>query len=293
MKRKITLSFARLLRSLVDGEVTAASFSASNKKMLNQFLEDNVLDFRLIGNQQKKIFCTDPANLEKYLHHKFEIPSLNAYITFLEKEETQRSDAARAVSDTKFRKTKVFSGFLLNSYEAISCELGDERFQLQPMTGAFTFISAYENFRIPPEVTVVIVEGHENFREIERQRYLFEGMKPLFVWRYQNSNAIAAWLNKITNPYIHFGDFDPKGIHIYLSEFKNKVHGDRGSFMIPPSLEQLLIRHGEKNLYEKQKKYIPAIQSLSLNNPELVTLLEMIMNHKKGLAQEIFIRIIS
>jgi len=288
MKARITLSFARLLRTVLDSELNAAAFGSSGKKLLNQFLQDNVLDYRMIGRQQRKIFCPDAGNLAKYLHNKFEIPSLQAYIDYLEREGVQRSDAARAVSDTKFRKTRVFSGFLLNCYEALTCDLHNESFVLRPVTGVFTFVTSYRHFKIPADVTVVVVEGHENFRDAARQKYLFEGLRPLFVWRYQNSNAIAEWLNLIPNQYIHFGDFDPKGLHIYLSEFKNKISGNRGRFMVPGDLETLLVEHGEKALYEKQKKYIPLIRSS--NDPELTPVLEIISAHKKGLAQEILIR---
>jgi hypothetical protein len=280
------LSFARLLQALLIEEVNAGSFSPSNKRMLDKFIDDGVLEFRMIGNQQKKISCADPTNLAKYLHNKFEIPALDEYVSFLERADVQRSDAAKAVSDTKFRKTKVFTGFLLNCYEDLSCELHSRPFLVKPVAGAFTFISAYQYFKIPEDITVVVVEGHENFREIARQKYLFEGLKPLFLWRYQNSNAIAGWLNLISNPYIHFGDFDPKGIHIYLSEFKSKIPGARGRLLVPPDVENLLIEHGEKGLYEKQKEYIPQIR----NVPELQTLVEMIVKYRKGLAQEILIR---
>jgi hypothetical protein len=288
MKTKLTLSFARLLRSLLNGDINAADFSSSNKKLLARFLEDNVLDYRLIGKQQRKVFCPDADNLSKYLHNKFEIPSLEGYIEFLEKADVQRSDAVRAVADTKFRKTKVFAGFLLNCYDEIMCELHQKPFLIRPVVGAFTFISAYQHFRIPKDVTIIIVEGHENFREIARQKYLFEGLKPLFVWRYQNSTAIAKWMNSISNSYIHFGDFDPKGIHIYLSEFKNKIQGNRGQYLIPPDVESLLIHHGEKELFEKQKKYMPLVRVVS--QPGLSLLLDIIIKHKKGLAQEILIR---
>lgn len=288
MRTRITLSFAKLLQSLFSGEVNAASFSSSNKRMLEQFLKDNALDFRMIGSQQRKIFCADAENLRQYLHNKFEIPDLDEYVRFLETENTQRSDAARAVSDTKFRKTRVFSGFLLNCYDELACELDSTEFLVKPVTGAFTFVSAYQGFQIPSDVTVVVVEGHENFREIGRQRYLFEGLRPLFVWRYQNSTAIAEWLNLIPNRYIHFGDFDPKGVHIYQSEFRSKVTGKRGQFLIPPDLETLLREHGEKDLYEKQKKYMPLIRGM--DSPEILPLIELMVNYKKGLAQEILIR---
>jgi hypothetical protein len=288
MKVKITLSFARLLRSLLNCDLNAADFSASNKKLLAKFLDDNVLDYRLIGKQQRKVFCPDISNLYKYLHNKFEIPSLDGYIDFLEKEDTQRSDAVRAVADTKFRHAKVFTGFLVNSYDKIMCELHKQTFLITPAAGAFTFITSYRDFQIPVDVTVVVVEGHENFREIARQKYLFDGLTPLFVWRYQNSTAIAEWLKSIPNPYLHFGDFDPKGIHIYLTEFKKKIPAARGQFLIPANLEALFTQHGEKALYEKQKKYIPALHVS--NQPELAPLIDMIVKHKKGLAQEILIR---
>lgn len=287
MKTKISLSFARLLQSLIIGEVNAGSFTASNKKMLGRFIDDNVLDFRIIGNQQKKIFCADHGNLRSYLHHKFAIASLEDYISFLEKEETQRSEAAKAVSDTKFRRTKVFTGFLLNCYDVLRCELEGVPFLVNPVNGAYTFVSAYRHFRIPHDVTVVVVEGHENFRELARQRYLFEGIKPLFVWRYQNSKAIAKWLNLIPNQYIHFGDIDPKGIHIYLSEFKSKVTGDRGQFFIPPDLEMLFRQYGDRLLFEKQEKFLPLIVD---KDPALASVVRLIQKHKKGLAQEILIK---
>jgi hypothetical protein len=288
MKSRLTLSFAKLLRTLLEGEVNAADFSSLNKKLLDQFLQDNVLDFRLIGKQQRKIFCPDGTNLAKYLHNKFGIPALDGYINFLEKEDIQRSDAARAVTDTKFRKTKVFTGFLLNCYDELICTLHSLPFLIKPTSGAFTFVSAYRHFRIPSDATVIIVEGHENFREIARQKYLFEGLKPLFVWRYQNSTAIAEWLNLIPNQYIHFGDFDPKGVHIYLSEFKNKIPGNRGQFLIPDDVETLLCKYGERNLYEKQKKFLPLIRAV--NQQELLPLIEIMVKLKKGLAQEILIK---
>jgi hypothetical protein len=287
MKRKITLSFARLLKSVMEGEVNAASFS-SNKKLLELFLEDAVLDFRLIGNQQKKILCPDTHNLAKYLQNKFGIQALDEYIDYLEKDDVQRSDAARVVGDTKFRKTSVFAGFLVNCYEELNCILHSEPFAVKPATGAFTFISGYKYFQIPDDVTVVVVEGHENFREIARQQYLFESMKPLFVWRYQNSNAIADWLKLIPNQYIHFGDYDPKGIHIYLSEFKSKLGDARGRFFVPPNIEATLVEHGEKDLYEKQKNFIPIIENAT--DPEVVSLIKMIVMYKKALEQEIFIK---
>ena len=288
MKRSLPLSFARLLRSLLQSELNYADFnSTSSRKILEQFVTDNALEIRLIGKQKRKVFCPSTINLEQYLHNKFEIPSLERYIAFLESDEFKRSDAVFAASNSKVRRTTVFTGFLINCYEELSCELYNAPFLLKPLSGAFTFISAYKTFVIPPGVTVVVIENHENFREIDRQRHLFAGIRPLFVWRYQNSNAIATWLKGIPNNYINFGDFDLKGIHIFLSEFKSKIPGSRGRFFIPTDIEIQLQRHGERALYDKQRAILSNLRKH--HEPELSALVNLILKYKKGLAQEILI----
>ncbi len=285
MKTKPNLSFARLLSRLLTEELNFSEFQSSNRKWLAAFTDDGVLDFRIIGKQQRRVFCPDAANLTKYLHNKFEIPSLENYISFLEKEDIQRSDAVLANSDSKIRRIKVFSGFLVNCLNEIECELEGAPFVISQSSAAFTFIASYKTFRIPSDVTVVVVEGHENFRDVNRQRDLFSKINPLFVWRYQNSTQIAEWLTLIPNDFLHFGDFDPKGVHIFLSEFQRKI--GRGTFFIPDNIEYLLATYGERELYEKQKEYISQIRHFGDAN--LNALLDLICLHKKGLAQEILI----
>jgi hypothetical protein len=291
MKSRISYSLARLLQQMVLGEeLNYSQFgSGANRKLVDQLIADHALDYRLVGRQQKKVYCQHADNLRLYLHHKFEIPSLENYVHFLEQEETTRADAVIAASDSKFKKTNVFSGFLVNSYEPLACTLDGVPYTVQPIAGVFPFIVLWATFSIPADVTVVVVEGHENFKELQRQRYLFKTLKPLFVWRYQNSNAIASWLNTIPNPYVHFGDFDLKGIHIYLSEFKNKINGNRGRFLLPENLEQLLNQYGKDELFEKQKHLVNTIEAQLTD--ELTFLFSLILKYKKGLEQEVFIEI--
>ena len=159
---------------------------------------------------------------------------------------------------------------------------------IKPCPGIFTFINDFRNFLIPPNITVIGVEGFENFKEIERQKYLFVGLQPLFVWRYQNSTSISSWLNLIPNNYIHFGDYDPKGLHIYASEFRAKIGSDRCRFFIPENLETLLVNYGERELYESQIEYLKKIDFNRFKEDSEV--FQLLDRHKKGLAQEILIR---
>jgi hypothetical protein len=288
MKERITLSFARLLRQLLAGEHNRGDFRGS-RQMLEKFIEDGVLDFRVVGKQQQKIFCPDGENLQRYLHNKFEIPSLDQYILLLESEDAQRSDAVKASSDSKITNAKVFQGFFVNAFDTIPGQLNGSSFEIIPRDGAYTFIAAFETFFIPEDVTVVVVENYENFREMRRQRYLFEDIRPLFVWRFQNINTIVHWLLSNKSPYLHYGDFDLKGIHIYLAEFKSKLRDDRGKFFIPPDIETLINTNGAKFLYEDQKSILPALLSYGPDE-SIKKLVSIITRYKKGLSQEILIR---
>lgn len=283
---KITLSFAQLLQRLTEGEsLTFASFKGVGRKLLEKFIRDGILEWQHIGTQQKKVRCVDGRNLTRYLHHKFEILELSKYIEFLLKVDGERSDAVKAASDSKRKRRKVFTGFLVNAYEKIHCTLNNENFVVDPRSGIFQFIYDFKNFKIPADITVVGVEGHENFREIRRQRHLFENIRPLFVWRYQNSTAIADWLGSIPNDYLHFGDFDPKGLHIYTSEFRDKIGKERCQFLMPKGLEPLIERHGVTELFEKQEKYLSQVS----DDFELDPLVQILKKYRKSLEQEIFI----
>ena len=284
----MTPSFARILQKLLDGEhITYAMFQGRSRKLLDRFISDGVLEYSLIGTQQKKVACRNVQNLHAYLHHKYQIPSLTNYLGFDEKENTTGSDAVKATSDSKYRKIRVLEGFLVNAYDEIRATLGGREFNITPTRGTFTFVHDFMNFTVPEDVTVVGVEGHENFREIASQQYLFRGLRPLFVWRYQNSASVARWLNLIPNAYLHYGDFDPKGLHIYISEFRNKIGANRCSFVVPPDLDTLMFTYGDKALYDGQMEYL---KEFDFDNvPEISEVMKVIRKYKKGLEQQILI----
>jgi hypothetical protein len=286
---KIPPGFAQLLQKMINGDQPGyGAFQGSNRKLLEQFITDGALDYIPVGSQQKKIICRDTSNLKSYLHNKHGIPSLEDYIAFQEKENTTRSDAVKATSNSKYKNIKVFEGFLINTYQKIDCMLNGIPFVVNACPGTFTFINNFRNFTIPPNITIVGVEGFENFKEIKRQKYLFENIQPLFVWRYQSSSSISSWLNLIPNNYLHFGDYDPKGLHIYASEFQVKIGADRCRFFIPENLESLLTQYGERELYENQIEYLRKIDFNEFKDTAEV--FQIIERHKKGLAQEALIK---
>ena len=62
----------------------------------------------------------------------------------------------------------------------------------------------------------------------------------LFVSRYPQSTDLRRWLCTISNHYLHFGDFDLAGIHIFLFDFQQYLGKERSSFLIPCDIESRL-----------------------------------------------------
>ena len=108
----------------------------------------------------------------------------------------------------------------------------------------------------------------------------------LFVSRYpqENLSDLRAWLMRIPNRYIHFGDFDLAGVHIYLSEFYAHL-GDRASFFIPSDIEERLA-DGNSSLYDQQ---YARFKNMEVTDARLQPLVDMIHRYRKGYEQEGYI----
>jgi hypothetical protein len=174
---------------------------------------------------------------------------------------------------------------VVNTYLNITASLNGKPFILHPAEGSFTFISDYETFEVSPTVTIVGVENPENFRHIHKQQHLFKDIEPLFVSRYPQSNDLLKWLMTIPNRYLHFGDFDFAGISIYRNEYRKHL-GDKASYFVPPGIEELIDKYGNRELYNNQLSTF----TTSLPEPQLHHLVALLHQYKKGLEQEILIR---
>lgn len=202
--------------------------------------------------------------------------------------EALRASQASDSGNSKLKTTRSFPGFLVNSYEAIEAQLHGKSCVIFPEEGSSVFVSDWEHFVIPSDVTVVGVENPENFRFIRQQRHLFESSLPgkrlLFVSRYPQSSDLRKWLMRMGNPYVHFGDYDLAGIKIFLSEFHSYLL-ERSSYLIPSDIEERL-KNGsterfQGNYYENRH--------LSSDIPELQALIDLIMKYHKAYDQEGYI----
>lgn len=283
---KITSSLIDKLIRLRSGESLPSS--ALRGDWVEDLLREGVLISRSHGSRSC-IKASYPQTLEQSLIHIDErfgdLDSMKGVID----NDVSRSEQAVATGNSKLVTVRSCPGFPVNSYDSIPCSLNGRGIVIKPEEGTFVFISDWQSFEIPEDVLVVNIENMENFRMIRQQRTLFTAMFPnkrlLFVSRYPQSSDLRTWLERIPNLYVHFGDFDLAGIHIFLSEF-HKYLGERASFLIPHDIEERL-QHGSMERYNAQYN---RLKNISSDVPSLQLLINMINKYHRGYDQEGYIQ---
>ena len=290
---KLGMGDARQILAMLQGEEIASS--RLSPRMANTLREEGLLLSRSNGSRCKysmaepmrgacRTFLSQHYGLRCSLEEWVETAGSQSSAT------EPRSSLVEKTGDSKYRKVRTFHGFLVDCYTPIEATLCQRSFLLSPMEGSSVFVNSPEIFEIPEDVVVVGMENAENFRQIRRQRSLFESQLPgkrlLFVCRYpQNSMAdLREWLLRIPNRYVHFGDFDLAGIHIYLSEFYAYL-GRRSSFLVPSDIASRL-SEGNSSLYDRQ---YAVYKNLEVTDPRLHDLVDMIHHYRKGYEQEGYI----
>lgn len=289
---KVTKGLIDKLIALRDGESLPAS--GLKGEWVEELIRDGILVSSSRGSR-RSLKAVDSESFAKAIERIDErFADLERFRDMLMEEsssgEALRASQASDSGNSKLKMRRSFPGFLVNSYEAIDAQLNGKSYIILPEEGSSVFVSDWEHFVIPSDVTVVGIENPENFRFIRQQRQLFEscipGKRLLFVSRYPQSSDLRNWLMGIDNPYVHFGDFDLAGIKIFLSEF-HKYLLERSSYLIPSDVEERL-KNGsterfQGNYYENRH--------LSSDVPELQALIDLIMMFHKGYDQEGYINI--
>ncbi|NLB62965.1 MAG: hypothetical protein GX801_02510 [Fibrobacter sp.] len=279
---KLSLKRAKILAELKNGAKLAYSYAKS--ALITELYQENIVF--ITGKHRKTVELINGQALDDYLANQMQIYDLEEYVAALETE-ASRGAMVKVAGNSKLAKGRAFTGFLVNCYEPILASLRQEDFMLNPKPGSFVFVADFETFTIPSDVTVIGMENAQNFIHIKEQKHLFSQFKPLFISRYpQNQNRdVISWLQKISNPYLHFGDFDLAGIGIYLHEYKKHL-GSRAQFFIPPSMEKDIQNYGLRERYH--------VQTMNFNpetiaEPQLRNLVTIIHAQRKGLDQEFYI----
>ena len=280
----LPISIAEKLISLRNGE--KIPFSKLKHEVIVSMLDNGILQKQILGRSKALIYLSNKNLLTSYLTNHFGIDSLEAYIEASKNENLTRAEAIDVSSNSKWKSTRTFKGFLVNCFQPVECKLNNQHITIEPQEGTFTFIYDYEVFTPPANITIVGMENPENFRYIQKQRRLFEKIQPLFVSRYPQNKDLIKWLKLIPNSYLHFGDFDFAGLNIYFNEYKKHLKG-RARFFLPQDLEKFLSTKGSRDNYNNQTIQF---DKKKVEEEDIFSLLVLIEKYKKGLEQEIFAR---
>ena len=282
---KITLPLIEKLLRLRSGETLPAS--SLRGEWVEELLREGVFISSSHGSR-RNLIASSPRLLEQALGQIDErLGNLERMREVLQEEAT-RSEQAAETGNSKLVLTRSCPGFPVNSYEPISCRLHGRELMICPQEGTFVFVADWQVFSIPMDVVVIGIENMENFRLVRQQKALFssllQGKRLLFVSRYPQSSDLRSWLQAIPNAYVHFGDFDLAGIHIFLTEF-HQFLGERSSFLIPRDIEERL----RKGSLERYREQYPKFKNLSSDISSLQRLIELIHQYRRGYDQEGYI----
>lgn len=280
---KVPVHIAEKLLQLLQGESIPSSMARHS--LIDDLIIEGIIERK--GRIKKTLMLSNNKALLTYLQNNCSINDLQQYIQISKQENVLRSELIAVSSNSKLIKVRTFKGFLVNCYFPIQATLDGKQITINSVNGTFQFIYDFEKFIVSPDITIIGIENPENFRHIDKQKYLFKDIKPLFISRYpQNqSKDLIKWMQSIPNNYLHFGDFDFAGIGIYLNEF-NKHLGDRSKFFVPDFIDKLIADFGNKKLYNEQKINF---KINSIREEQLLHLIEIIHKYRKGLEQEFFI----
>jgi hypothetical protein len=273
-------SFARCLLRLQNGEELNPSEIAS-KGLLKQFCEDGIIRIKPAGGRRVIYFCPEPVLLQNYLKAQNDILSLENYVSEFEMELSDGESSLFASRSTKTFRGKSLQGFFIRAFHT---EIVVSGVTLQPVPhGIELFIHQPEKLQISYTALVVGIENPECFLKFEKLAHLFPQKEIIIIMRYMSSSP-NKWLQTISNQYMHFGDFDPAGLNIYIREYRSQLPASRCSFFIPPNIEELIDQFGAPSLYDQQ---IHLLKNIDFKlYPEVKKLIDLLNKHRKGLEQE-------
>ena len=285
---KITASLIDKLIRLRNGESIPASHLRG--EWVSELESDGVIVSTSHGSRRALFAPRPEAFLQALSAFDERLSDLDLMRNTLQTGETSRSVQASATGNSKLIAVRSCPGFPINTYQPIACLLNGREMILNPQEGSFMFISDWQSFSIPQDVVVVGIENMENFRMIRQQQALFERtigpVRLLFVSRYPQSSDLRSWLQTIPNYYIHFGDFDLAGIHIFLTEFHTFL-GERSSFFIPEDIEQKLANGSLERYHVQYLKF----KNLTTDIPVLQHLIDTINTYHRCYDQEGYINV--
>ncbi|MBE0497722.1 MAG: hypothetical protein IBX43_00600 [Campylobacterales bacterium] len=280
--KKLSLSLAAALQRLAKEKRLKGSV-ISDKNLLDALEENGVVRVQITGKRSRVIWLSDERRLGTFLKEYYAINDLDLYINAAQKDERSRSENAQASSDSKVHKTQVQSGLYIASFEALDISIDAQKTRLQTPSKSALFVHKSAALEIAEDILLVGVENFENLTMIQAQKTLFDAKrKKLFIYR---NAGMLDFVAQCRNDYLHFGDFDLAGVHIYLNEVVPRLSHERHRFFIPEGIAGLLKQGSSRDYFMHSRKY-PGLNS---EEPYLQSFIDLLHQAKRSLHQEFLI----
>ena len=270
------------IKSLIeDGSISEKKFKNS---LIVSELKSNGSVVSNTKGSRKYIALIKEKNIFLLLqNHNYNIESsvdIDSYVEDMFGKNISRDVIQKHTNDSKSKTSKSMHGLYVSSLKKLDVKLNDDAVRILANDGLGYFFFHTEKLELFEDTVVVGVENYQVVWFAKRYTEFFSQPNLLFV---VTTPYMLEWISTLENEYIHFGDYDFAGINIYLNKIVPRLKmSKKYSMFIPENIEYLIVKYGNSELYENQKRY----KNLRTDDLEITCLLEIITRYKKGFEQE-------
>jgi len=282
---KLTKSDFNIIKEILIKKNIDRGLKFKEKKVVERLDLNGSISIKQITPQRYQIELLKEENifilLKSLGYIKIEtIDDIDRYIEEILNKNVSRDKIQQSTKSTKSKTSKSLKGLYISSLENIDIKINDEIVTIIPTNGLGYFCFYTEKITVSKDIIIVGVENYQVVWFAKKYIELFQDKNLLFIVR---NIYMREWIEDLENEYIHFGDYDLAGISIYINDIvprlkKSKKH----SMFIPKNIEFLIKEYGDRELFEKQKRYL----NMKLDIEPIMELKRIIEKYKKGLEQE-------
>ena len=208
------------------------------------------------------------------------IEDIDMYIEEIYENKPSRDKIQEWHNSSKAKDSKSLKGLYLSSLSSVEIKVNNEAVTIVPNNGIGYFLFYTQKIEIAKDVIIVGIENYQVIWFAKKYTEFFKSKNVLFI---VINSYMLEWISNLENEYIHFGDYDLAGINIYLNKIIPRLKKvKKYSMFIPVNIETLIHKHGDPELYEKQKQY----KNLMTDDVSINNLIKIIKDNKKSIEQE-------
>ena len=197
-----------------------------------------------------------PGKLARFVEHQWGIRDLTQFAA-ASPGIRNRAMLTDVASDSKALPTKPFDGIFVRSFGG--CYLRDQPLGTTP-PGSAVLVTLSELPYLRVETKYLIgIENVECLWKFEKARRHFpqlDGVEFTLVLRWHWGAVWQQWLKAWTGQFVYVPDYDPSGLTVFVTSVL--PHSPDAQLLVPQDFDAILDRRGNRSLYLKQEKFLPA-----------------------------------